>query len=182
MKKLLLVVSLLISGLLLSQKNADFATGYIVTAKNDTIKGEVKLNLKNEMDYYVKISFKDKPAGPARAYLPSKIHGYGVEGKDYASIRFYEMWVYMQVVCKGKIMFYEYKPPVALGNDKMQSQYFVLKGGFEEMTQIYMDGKIKKQIKEFIIDDKELWKETEPQTIDYAALVQLIEKYNSRNK
>ncbi|MCD6067824.1 MAG: hypothetical protein K0S33_2650 [Bacteroidetes bacterium] len=160
----------------------DFAAGYIIGPKNDTIRGEVKLFVKNEMDYYVKTMFRNKPAGGGKQYFPSKIHGYGVEDRHYASIKYYDLWVFMQVVCKGKIMFYEYKPPVALGNDKMQSQFFILKGGFEEMEQIFPDTKVKKQIRSFISDDKELVKEIENTELHYAELVQLIDRYNQRNK
>jgi hypothetical protein len=162
----------------------DFAPGYIISGpKNDTIKGEVKLFIKNEMDYYVKAMFRTKPSGGGRQCLPAKIHGYGVDGRNYAAIKYYDMWVFMQIICKGKIMFYEYKPPVALGNDKMQSQFFILKGGMDdEMVQVFPDSKVKKQVKPFISDDKELLKEIENTELHYDELVGIINKYNERNK
>lgn len=178
--KIILLLFFLSFGLFVHSQN-DFAKGYIIGPKNDTIQGEVKLFTKHEMDHYVKVMFKAKPTLGVKQYLPLKIHGYGFEDKNYVSIKYYEMWVFMQVICYGKIMFYEYKLPVSLGNEKMESMYFVVKGGLDEMTQIITDSKIKKQIKPFISDDKELLKEIEKEDLDYGKLVQLIEKYNLRN-
>jgi len=159
----------------------DLVPGYIINVKNDTIKGEIKLSPKNEMDYYVKVLFKGPKAPKAKPQLPAKIHGYGFDNKYFAATKYFNNWVFMQVVCRGKLMFYEYKPPVALGNDKMESIYLILKSGTDEMVQIFPEAKVKKQIKPFISDDKELLKEIEKEELDYAKLVQLIDKYNSRN-
>lgn len=178
--KIALLLFFLSFGLFVHSQN-DFAKGYIIGPKNDTTQGEVKLFTKNELDHYVKVMFRLKAPGNGKQYLPQKIHGYGFDGKDYMSIKYYDMWVFMQVVCRGKIMFYEYKAPVAMGNDRMESMYFIIKGGMDEMTQIMTESKVKKQIKPFISDDKELLKEVEKEDLDYNKLVQLIERYNERN-
>lgn len=170
-----------LSSIIFGYSQNDFASGYIIGPKNDTIKGEVKLFTKNEMDHYVKAMFRYKPNTGPKQFLPSKIHGYGFDDKNFQSLKYYDMWVFMQVICLGKIRMYEYKPPVVMGNTKMESAYFIIKGGLEEMTQIFTDSKIKKQIKPFISDDKELLKEIEKEDLDYNKLVQLIERYNERN-
>ncbi len=164
-----------------SQK--EFAEGYIIGPKNDTIKGDVQLFTKNEMDYYVKCFFRHKHihVGNGKQFLPAKIHGYGVEDRHYASIKYFEMWVFMQVICKGKIMFYEYKPPVSMGNEKMESQYFAFKGGENELIQIFPNSKVRKQIKPLIADDKELVKEMEGLEMHYNEIVDFINRYNERN-
>lgn len=166
---------------IVSKSQNDFAAGYIIGPKNDTIKGEVKLFIKNEMDYYVKVLFRAKPVGNGKQYLPAKIHGYGLEDRHYASMKYFDIWVFMQIVCKGKIMFYEYKPPVSMGNEKMESMYFAIKSGENEMVQIFPDSKVRKQIKSFISDDKELLKETEGKELHYGELVDIITRYNERN-
>ena len=178
--KLVLLLFFLSLGLFVHSQN-DFAKGYIIGPKNDTTQGEVKLFSKNELDHYVKVMFRLKPTGNGKQYLPQKIHGYGFDGKDYVSLKYYEMWFFMQVICRGKIMFYEFKPPVAMANDRMESMYFIIKGGLNEMTEIVMDSKLKKHIKPFINDDKQLVKEIEKEDLDYNKLVQLIERYNERN-
>lgn len=161
---------------------AEYAQGFIVNTKGDTVKGEIKLNRKNEMEIYTKVMFREKNPGPARQLVPSKIHGFSFDGLEYASVRQDNQWVFMQVVCRGKITFFEYKPPVAMGNERMQSQYFLMKGGYEEMVQFFVDSKAKKHLKEYIADDKTLLKEIESETMDYSGLVQTINKYNERNK
>ncbi|HEY1041074.1 MAG TPA: hypothetical protein VGF30_16800 [Bacteroidia bacterium] len=161
----------------------EFAAGYYLNAKNDTIKGEVKLFTKNEMDYYVKMFFRplNIHTGGGKQMLPAKIHGYGVEDRHYASVKLLEMWVFMQVICTGKVTLFEYKPPVAMGNEKMESQYYVVRAG-EEMEQIFISSKVRKQIRPYISDDKELMKEIEGQEMHYAELVDVITRYNERNQ
>ncbi|MFL5753112.1 MAG: hypothetical protein ACJ76F_06880 [Bacteroidia bacterium] len=161
---------------------ADYAPGYILNVKGDTVKGEIKVNHKNEMEVYSKVAFREKNPGAVRQMLPAKIHGFSFDGLEYASVRLDNQWVFMQVICRGKIMFYEYKPPVALGNERMQSQYFLMKGGFEEMDQFFVDSKAKKHLKDYISDDKTLLKDIEALSMDYSGLVQTINKYNERNK
>ena|ERR1700741_4269063 len=161
---------------------ADYTEGYIVSAKGDTIRGEIKLNHKNEMEVYSKVMFREKNPGQARQYVPSKIRSFSFDGLEYASVRLDNQWIFMQVVCRGRIMFFEYKPPVALGNERMQSQYFIMKGGFESLEQFFVDSKAKKHIKPFLADDKEFQKEIENETIDYSGLVYTISRYNERHK
>ncbi len=159
----------------------DFAQGYIIGPKSDSLKGEIKLFTKNEMDYYVKVFFRNKPYGNGKQYLPAKIHGYGLEDRHYVSIKYFDIWVFMQVICKGTIMFYEYKPPVSMGNEKMESQYFAFKGGENELIQIFPNSKVRKQLKPLISDDKELVKEMEGLEMHYNEIVDFINRYNERN-
>ncbi|MDP2387034.1 MAG: hypothetical protein Q8M29_11720 [Bacteroidota bacterium] len=179
--KLTFTLLLILAFTIPAKSQNEFAQGYIIGPKNDTIKGEVKLFTKNEMDYYVKMFFRNKPVGNGKQYLPAKIHGYGVEERHYASIKYFDIWVFMQIICKGKIMFYEYKPPVSMGNEKMESMYFAMKGGENEMVQIFPNSKVKKQLKPFISDDKELTKEMEGLEMHYNEIVDFISRYNERN-
>jgi hypothetical protein len=178
--KILVLLFAFFSVEVMAQSN--FVSGYIITNKNDTVKGEIKVNTKNEMEVYSKVSFREKNPGGVRSYLPSKIRGFSYDDAQFASVRNSNQWVFMQILCNGKIMVFEYKPPVALGNDRMQSQYFLMRGGFEDMVQVFMDGKIKKQIKPYIYDDKPLLKEIDTQNLDYSSFLQVINKFNSRNK
>lgn len=155
--------------------------GYIVTMKNDTITGEVKLNEKDELERYMKMHFIEKSGGPVKHYLPIKIHAYGYDGNDYRAVKYDNQWVFMQVICSGKISVFEFKAPTAWGNERKESAYFVMKGGMEELSRVYIDSKLKKQIKGFINDDKELWKTYDGRDMDFSAMVQLIRSYNERN-
>jgi hypothetical protein len=157
----------------------EFSSGYIVNQKGDTVKGEVKA--KSDMDIYVKIMFREKNPGPIKQCIPAKVRSFGVDGIDYTAVRLNNQWVFMQVLCRGRIMFFEYKPPVSQGNEKMQSQYFVMKGGYESLTQFFIDSKAKRHIKDHISDDKELMKSIESVTMDYSNLIQTINQYNEKH-
>ena len=149
--------------------------------KKDTMKGEIKLALKNDMDYYSKVYFRQKPNVKPKQFLPNKITGYGFDEKHFAAMKFMDQWVYMQVICNGKISVYEYKPPVSLGNETKESIYLVMKGGADEMTQLDPQGKLKKQLKPIFSDDKEILKELDKKDLDFKMALELISRYNKNN-
>jgi len=167
---------------LVASAQDDFAKGYIKFPKKDTLKGEIKLFLDNDMDYYSKVFFRPKPVGKPKSYLPNKINGYGYENKHFTAMKFMDQWVFMQVICTGKIMVYEFKPSVSMGNESKESFYFVMKGGVDELTQLFPDSKLKKQLKPLFSDDKELLKEMEKTDLDFKSAIQLISKYNLKNQ
>ena len=176
----ILFFQLIFSGILLSQ--TEFVPGYIINSKHDTLLGEIKLNLKNEVECFSKINFREKPNGPTRSYQPNKIDGFGIENDHYHSIRIENHWVYMLVHCQGKISVFEYKPPASSGNQKLKSDFYVMKGGFDNIHQIAIDNKLKKHIRQFFSDDKSLWKEFEKSEFDFSTLLQIASSYNERNK
>ncbi len=185
--KYLIFISLLCSNIFsfAQQKKtaavAVYIKGYIINAKNEKIVGEIK-EFKNDMEAYSKISFRESETKPTKQFLPVKIHGYGIEELHYASIRWLDMWVFMHVIQKGIINLYEYKPPVAMGNEKMQTQFYVIKGANTELIQVFPETKLKKQIKELIHDDKELFKEMDDmKTFEYGDYVMMIQRYNERH-
>lgn len=166
----------------LAKAQDEFAKGYIKFPKKDTLKGEIKLFLENDMDYYSKVLFRPKSLGKPKSYLPNKINGYGYENKHFASMKFMDAWVFMQIICNGKIMIYEFKPSVRMGNDNKESFYFIMKGGMDELTQLITDSKLKKQLKPLLSDDKEILKEMEKSDLDFKTAIQLISKYNLKNQ
>ena len=169
---------------------AEFAPGYIINTKHDTLWGEIKVNLKNQTECFAKIYFRTKcdtslshgKPSPTRSYQANKIDGFGFEGNNYSSVKLDNHWVFMITHCQGKICLFEYKAPVSSGNEKMESEYYVMKGGFENLQIIAMDSKLKKHMKPFVSDDKILWKDFEKNNFDFGVVMQLISNYNERNK
>jgi len=159
----------------------EYVKGYIKMPKKDTIKGEVKLFLKDETNYYAQVMFRPKPVGSAKKFLPNKLSGYGYEDKHFIALKIFDSWAFVLQLVKGKITVYEYKPPVSVGNEDKESIYLVMKGGPDELSELIADAKLKKQLKPLFADDKEFIKELDKQEIDFKTALQLIEKYNSRN-
>ena len=160
----------------------EFVPGYIINSKHDTLFGEMRLNLKNEAECFSKISFKEKTNGSIKTYQPHRIDGFGIEGNHYHSVKLDNHWVFMLVHCQGKIGLFEYKPPAFSGNEKLKSDYYVMKGGFENLQELAIDNKLKKHIKALVSDDKPLWKDFEKNEFNFGVLVNLISEYNDRNK
>jgi hypothetical protein len=159
----------------------EFAKGYIKMPKKDTMKGEIKLAIKNDMDYYSKVYFRQNPKVKPKQFLPNKINAYGYDGKHFAAMKFMDQWVFMQVICAGKISVYEYKPPVTMGNEAKESIYIVMKGGADEMSELDPKGKFKKQLKPLFSDDKGILKELDKKDLDFKMALELISKYNTNN-
>ncbi len=149
--------------------------------KKDTMKGEIKLATKNDMDYYSKVFYRQNSKAKPKQFLPNKINAYGYNDKHFASIKFMDQWVFMQIICVGKISVYEYKPPVSMGNEAKESIYIVMKGGADEMSELDPGGKLKKQLKPLFSDDKEIIKELDRKDLDFKMALELISKYNTKN-
>jgi hypothetical protein len=156
-----------------------FTPGYIVTTKGDTIKGEVKVNTKNEFEVYEKIAFKD-PSGAQKNYKPAKIKAYGFNGQHYVSMtsdgepRFYQLLV------KGDISLYKMIFEAMRMNElSYDAEYYIAKPDSKKLV-VVKENKFKKQITEWMKDNPELLNDYEDaKEFDQEKAMALINQYNS---
>ena len=55
--------------------------GYVIMLNGDTVKGEIKKNLKKEFDNFTKAAYRKKDGGEIKTFAPNKIKEYFVLGK-----------------------------------------------------------------------------------------------------
>jgi hypothetical protein len=184
MKKILITLCLGLAGdMVFSQQQPQqqpyFAPGYIVTTKGDTVKGEVKVNTKNEFEVYEKIAFKD-PSGAQKNYKPNKIKGYGVKDQHYVSMiadgepRFYQLLV------RGDISLYKMIFEAMRMNElSYDAEYYIAKPDSKKLV-VVKENKFKKQMTEWMKDNLELLSGYEDtKEFDQEKAVALINQYNS---
>lgn len=156
--------------------------GYVVTLKGDTLKGEVKVNPKKEIDAYTKVTFKDE-TGAQKIYKPNKVLAYGFNDERYVAMdsqdeekRFYK------VLAAGEINFYR------LGFESMRMnavnfevEYYISKAGEKNLILI-KETRFKKQISEVMSDNLEFAEAYDDKKFDLAKALEIIKNYNSWKK
>lgn len=64
---------------------AKYSKGYIILLNNDTVKGEIKTNVKREFDNYTKIAYRKSEGNEIKTFLPQKVKSYVVDSTKFVS-------------------------------------------------------------------------------------------------
>jgi hypothetical protein len=170
----ILTLSVLISGAL---AQVAFVPGYIVQAKGDTVKGEIKINTKKDFENYSKVFFKD-PTGNQKFYKPDKIKGYGYEGKTYVASKFDGEPAFYRVIINGNLMLLDIMYEMMQMNETMyKNEYYIAHKGDEEFTKVKTN-KFKKQLTEFMKDKPEIASGADD-NFEIEKAIELVNQYNA---
>ena len=133
-----------------------FENCYVVTLKNDTITGQLKLPKKKESELYAKINFKDKQ-NKVKVFTPEKIKGYYYKDYFYLSAYRDNKSCFFKILSKGKaqlmLVCYEHFDGVAT---EEINEYCVYTEGKEENLKVLNEEGLKKQLKDIFKTNKEL--------------------------
>lgn len=152
MKTLTNILLLIMPLTILSQTQTDnFENGYIITLKNDTIKGKVKIT--NEIDSYYKITFKDLK-NKTRVYTADKILEYSYNNNQYISAFYDDKVRFFKTLSYGKSSLYKLLIKKA-GTKPQLALYAVPEGKIEDIIELD-EQKLKKQLKTIFKSNKEL--------------------------
>ena len=168
------------SGMSASIAQSTLLKGYIVTLKGDTLKGEVKINPKKEIDNYSKVTFKDE-TGLQKMYKPNKTLAYGFNDEHYIAMdsqddekKFY------RVLANGEINFYK------LGYESMRMnalsfelEYYISKAGSKDLV-LVKESRFKKQVSEMMSDNLEFAEAYgDDKKFDFEKALESITNYNA---
>ncbi|WP_317899198.1 hypothetical protein [Aurantibacillus circumpalustris] len=154
--------------------------GYLVTLKGDTLRGEVKINPKKEIDNYNKVTFKDE-TGLQKIYKPNKTLAYGFNNEKFVSMdsqddekKFYK------IICTGVISFYKLGfETIRMNAVTFEEEYYVSKEGDKELT-VIKESKFKKQLNELMSDNLEFVEAYgDEKKFDFEKALEIITNYNS---
>jgi hypothetical protein len=178
----LFILSFLLQGFSGLQAQGNFVKAYMINAKGDTVRGEVKINPKKEFDHYFKITFKDD-AGAQKNYKPTKIKGYGFDNKDFISWGEDDEAMFYERLTNGPIILYKSCfLSVHMNQEIREPAYYLYKEGDKKLTDVKED-KFKKQIQEWMKDSSEFAGEyTEEKKFNVESAVAVINKYNDWKK
>ena len=157
---------------------SNYYKGYVIQLNGDTIKGEVRINPKKQLEQYQKVAFKDEKGLP-KNYKPEKIKGYGYDNFSFISTEHEGEKVFIKLLSSGAINLFDVQFEVLIMNDiKTKTDYLMMKNGNDSFVRI-KSGKMKKQLSDVMSDDAELVKQIEAnKNLELENMVEVFNKYN----
>lgn len=184
MKKLvsLIVIFWALYAELFSQSSGVTVKGYVVTLKDDTLRGDIKINPKKELEVFEKVTITIS-ATEKKTFKPEKIKEYVTDSGRYMSRMIDDQMVFLKVLSYGKINLYEYRYYWEKPNKDVviKSEYYMEKEGDKKAGKIKQNSKYKKQLAEAMADNAELVKNFEDKEFDASDMIEIFNQYNSGN-
>jgi hypothetical protein len=151
--------------------------GYVVLLNGDSLKGEIKKNLKREFDNFAKASFRKKEGSEIKNYGPAKIKEYCVDGITFVSRNIDGEQVFVKRISNGAVSLFEARIETLQMNEiKIKSDYYVEKSGGEFVK--VKSSKFKKQMTDVMSDNEEIIQALEEKKYDYDNIVEVVNAYN----
>ena len=151
--------------------------GYVIMLNGDSLKGEIKMNMKREFENYTKASYRKKEGSEIKSFSPAKIKEYCVDGTTFVSRNVDGEQVFVKSISKGAINLYEAQIEVLQMNElKVKSDYYVEKSGGEFVK--VKSSKFKKQMTDVMSDNEDIVKALEEKKYDYENIVEVVKAYN----
>ena len=156
-----------------------FVPGYLINDKGDTLKGELKINPKKELDNYNKAFFKDAQ-GQQKNYKPNKVKGYGFDGKHFVAMELDGEPKFYQRLANGSIMLYKVAFEVSSASENSYDfDYFLFREGDKKLTDVKI-GKFKKQLQEWMSGAAEFASDyQEDKKFNEESAINCIKNYNN---
>ncbi len=156
-----------------------FVPGYVVELSGDTLKGEIKINPKKELDLYTRVAFKDAN-GLQKTYKPGKIKSYGFDKSVFISGVNDDEPVFLKVLSSGILNLYSLQYEVLQMNElKTKHDYFMKPRSGESLIKI-KHGRFKKQLAEHMADATELVKKIEEDKhLEFENIALVFDQYNT---
>jgi len=159
--------------------------GYYVTAKNDTVRGEVQTNPEDETELYKQFNFKPDKGGKIMPVSPKKAKAYGFDGRDFLLIPYEGGEIYAERLAGGRLNFFEYRYNGKIdGYPGIESAYFIQDtraegedAGLKEIKKI-SNKFYKKDLRPYMKDQEMIWTDMDKFTFDKKAVTNAIKEFN----
>ena len=161
------------------------AEGYYVTAKNDTVRGEVQTNPEDETELYRQFNFKATSGGKVATISPKKAKAYGFDGRNFIQIPTEQGDIYIERLASGRLNFFEYKfngkvdgyPGIEVGYFAQDTRAEGEDVGLKEIKRI-SNKFYKRDLKPYMKDQPMIWSDLDKFTLNRDALVNAINEFN----
>jgi hypothetical protein len=159
--------------------------GYYVTAKNDTVRGEVQSNPEDETELYRQFNFKPKTGGKVMPISPKKAKAYGYGNHHFVQITGEEGDIYLERLASGRLNFFEHRFNGKIdGYPGIESAYYMqdtrAEGeniGLKEIKKI--NNKFyKRDLKPYMKDQPMIWSDLDKFTFDKKVVTNAINEFN----
>jgi hypothetical protein len=178
-----IVLLVMFSTQLFSQAGIVSVKGYVITLKGDTLRGDIKLNPKKELEVFEKVTIA-LSATEKKSFKPDKIKGYNIDTANFVSKKLDgDALVFYKVLSAGKLNLYEYQYywEKASKDVTTKSEYYVEKEGEDKLTKIKQAGKYKKQLSELMSDNTEALSDVDEKEFNIEQIMEAFKQYNAGN-
>jgi len=163
--------------------------GYYLSAKGDTVKGEVRTNPDDELDFHKGFSFKPAKGGKLLEIDIKKAKAYAFENKQFEKINNNGDDVYAEVLSKGRLNFYEIRFMGKIdGYEAIESSYFIQDNNAEgddlklrepkKLNDKFNYKFFKKGLAPYMKDQKIIWDNLNEYPFNKQAVVEAINEFN----
>lgn len=160
--------------------------GYYVTAKGDTVKGEIQTNLETEGDLYKSIYFKDKKSPKVVAITTKKAKAYGFGDNHFVLFSGDpQNEVYLKYMARGRLNLMEFKyADTYAGKPVVNAEYYIQDSKADEENKELRELKklsekfYKKELKPFMKDQPMIWSDLDKFSFKPEVLANSIREYN----
>ena len=153
---------------------ANYYKGYVILLTGDTLKGEIKMNPKHELDNFTKASYRKNEGSEIKTFNPKKIKEYNVNGVTFVSRNLDGEQIFMKQLSSGLVNLYEEQVEVYQMNEiKVKSDYYMEKAGEAGPIKI-KSGKFRKQVEEVMSDNLDIVKGLQDKTYDFDNIVEVF--------
>lgn len=191
MKKTAFILLVTMTFTLSAQRNKapkmepEYAAGYYVSSRGDTIYGEIQTNPDDEVTFYREFNFKAKNAKKPRPYNMSRAKGYGFNNRHFVVIDYEGKKFFVERLTSGRLDFYEHRFHGKIdGFPAIESDFFV-KDTWAQGDELSTKGLkklsnkfYKKSLKPYMSDQPMIWSDLDKYTFDKNVVVRSISEYN----
>lgn len=160
----------------------ELVPGYYVTAKGDTVKGDIQTNLENEGDLYRSINFFPKGATKVTVVTSKKARAYGFGDNHFVASNIAgQEEIYLKYLAKGRLNFMEFKYSSDGG---IVSDYFIQDSKADDANKDLRELKklnpkfYKKELKPYMKDQPMIHDDLDKFTFTPAKIANSIREYN----
>ncbi len=159
--------------------------GYYVTAKGDTVKGEIQTNPDDVTSFYHTFNFKPAGKGKPAPVDAKKARYYGFEGRNFAVIPYENGDIYAEYLVRGRLVFMEYLMPAReAGEDIIASVYFVQDSKADDSEKELRELKqisqkfYKRDLKPYMKAQPMIWSDMDKFTFEEKAVIKALKEFN----
>jgi hypothetical protein len=160
--------------------------GYYVTAKGDTVKGEIQTNLENEGLLYREINFKDARSPKVTVITTKKAKAYGFGDNHFTLFSGDpQNEIYLKYMAKGRLNFMEYKFETNVaGKPTIVSEYYIQDTKADDANKELRELKklnekfYKKNLQPYMKDQPMIWSDMDKFVFKPDVIANSIREYN----
>lgn len=168
------------------QMAPDMVPGYYVTAKGDTVKGEIQTNLPTEGDLYKAINFKAPGTSKVVVITTKKAKAYGFGDNHFMLFSGDpQNEVYLKYKAKGRLNLMEFKYATEVnGTPTVMAEYYIQDSKADDANKELRELKklsekfYKKELKPYMKDQPMIWNDLDKFSYKPEVIANSIREYN----